>query len=249
MRLMQPEPAAALLGLRAMKTIALTPGPIGPAQRAMMEAAQKVILRIDADIDALPTVTPAELAAGFPDPALRRQFANGMLVMAVADGVPAPETIAQVKAFGAALGVAEPVLADLRLLAEQHMLLFKLDFLRRGHIADIMKNELRNKGLFGFAKSVMRMRGLAEDPAMARRYRAWEKLPEGTLGRSLIDFYNKHGFSVPGERNGFPEAGLYHDFSHLLGGYSTEPEGESRSPRSRPATSANGRSTSPCSPC
>jgi ubiquinone biosynthesis protein Coq4 len=31
---------------------------------------------------------------------------------------------------------------------------------------------------------------------------------------------------VPGERSGFPEAGLYHDFSHLLGGYSTEPEGE-----------------------
>jgi hypothetical protein len=226
MRLMRPEPAAAVLGLRAMKTIASTPGPIGPAQRGLMEAARKVILRVNADIDALPTVTPAELAAGFPGPELCQQFTNGMLVMAVADGVPLPETIAKVEAFGAALGVAEPVLADLRLLAEQHMLLFKLDFLRRGHIADIMKNELRNRGLFGFAKSVLRMRGLSEDPALARRYRAWEKLPEGTLGRGLIDFYNKHGFSVPGERNGFPEAGLYHDFSHLLGGYSTEPEGE-----------------------
>ena len=42
------------------------------------------------------------------------------------------------------------------------------------------------------------MRGVMEDPALARRYRAWEKLPEGTLGRELIDFYDKHGFSVPG---------------------------------------------------
>jgi len=209
-----------------MKTIASAAGPIGPAQRGLMEAAKKVILRVDADIDTLPPVTPAELAAGFPGSELRQQFANGMLVMAVADGVPAPETIAKVEAFGAALGIASPVLADLRLLAEQHMLLFKLDFLRRGHIADIMKNELRNRGLFGFAKSVLGMRGLTEDPALAARYRAWEKLPEGTLGRALIDFYNQHGFSVPGERNGFPEAGLYHDFSHLLGGYSTEPEGE-----------------------
>ncbi len=66
MRLMHPDPAAALLGLRAMKTIASAPGPIGPAQRGLMEAAKKVILRIDADIDALPPVTPAELAAGFP---------------------------------------------------------------------------------------------------------------------------------------------------------------------------------------
>ncbi|MEA2816677.1 MAG: hypothetical protein QOI93_4378, partial [Rhodospirillaceae bacterium] len=226
MQLMHPEPAAALLGLRAMKTIASAAGPIGPAQRGLMEAAKKVILRVDADIDTLPPVTPAELAAGFPGAALREQFANGMLVMAVADGVPAPETLAKVEAFGAALGIASPVLADLRLLTEQHMLLFKLDFLRRGHIADLMKNELRNRGLLGFAKSVLRMRGLTEDPALAARYRAWEKLPEGTLGRGLIDFYNQHGFSVPGERNGFPEAGLYHDFSHLLGGYSTEPEGE-----------------------
>jgi hypothetical protein len=226
MRLMRPDPAAALLGLRAMKTIASAAGPIGPAQRGLMEAAQKVILHVDADIDTLPSVTPAELAAGFPGAELREQFANGMLVMAVADGVPAPETLAKVEAFGVALGIASPVLADLRLLAEQHMLLFKLDFLRRGHIADIMKNELRNRGLFGFAKSVLGMRGLTEDPALAARYRAWEKLPEGTLGRGLIDFYNKHGFSVPGERNGFPEAGLYHDFSHLLGGYSTEPDGE-----------------------
>ena len=226
MQLMQPDPAAAVLGLRAMKTIASAAGPIGPAQRGLMEAAKKIILRVDADIDTLPPVTPAELAAGFPGSELRQQFANGMLVMAVADGVPAPETLAKVEAFGAALGIASPVLADLRLLAEQHMLLFKLDFLRRGHIADIMKNELHNRGLFGFAKSVLGMRGLMEDPALAARYRAWEKLPEGTLGRGLIDFYNKHGFSVPGERNGFPEAGLYHDFSHLLGGYSTEPEGE-----------------------
>ena len=46
------------------------------------------------------------------------------------------------------------MLTDLRLLAEHHMLLFKLDFLRRGHIADIMKNELAQKGPLSFAKSV-----------------------------------------------------------------------------------------------
>ena len=163
MQLMHPEPAAALLGLRAMKTIASAAGPIGPAQRGLMEAAKKIILRVDADIDTLPPVTPAELAAGFPGSELRQQFANGMLVMAVADGVPAPETLAKVEAFGAALGITSPVLADLRLLAERHMLLFKLDFLRRGHIADIMKNELHNRGLLGFAKSVLGMRGLMEE--------------------------------------------------------------------------------------
>jgi hypothetical protein len=226
MHLMRPEPAAALLGLRAMKTIASASGKIGPAQRALMQAAQKVILGIEADIDSLPAITPAGLAAGFPGAELRHQFVNGMIVTAIADGVPSRESLATVEAFSQALGIAEPVLADLRLLSERHMTIAKLDFLRRSHIKDIMQDELEQKGPLGFAKSVLRMRGVSEDKELAARYRAWEKLPEGTLGRGLIDFYNQHGFSVPGERNGFPEAGLYHDFTHLLGGYSTEPEGE-----------------------
>lgn len=227
MDFLKPDRAAALLGLRTLKTIASTPAPIGPAQRATMQAAQKMILHIEADIDALPAITPAELAAGFPaSEPLRRQLTNGMMVMALADGPPQPETIALVTAFTRALGISEAALADLRLIAEGHMLVAKLDFLRRGHIADIFKDQLALRGPLGLAKSVLSMRGVIEEPDLAARYRAWEKLPEGTLGRELIDFYNKHGFAVPGEPGGFPEAGLYHDFCHLLGGYSTEPEGE-----------------------
>src|SRR5215475_8003051 len=115
MRLMRPDPAAALLGLRAMKTIATASGAtasgeIGPAQRGLMQAAQKVILGIEADIDALPTVTPAELALGFPGVELRQQFVNGMMVMAVADGPPSPEAVAKVNAYAKALDIPDPVL-------------------------------------------------------------------------------------------------------------------------------------------
>jgi hypothetical protein len=226
MRLIQPDPAAALLGLRAMKTVVSAGGAIKPAERAMMDAAQKLILRTNHDIDALPPIAAAELAKGFPGAELRQQFVNGMMVTALADGVPSRETVARIEEFAGALSIAAPELTDIRLLAEGHMLLAKLDFLRRGHIKDIFKNQLEQKGPLGLAKSVLTMRGVMEDKALSARYRAWEKLPEGTLGRSLVDFYNKNGFAVPGERGGFPEAGLYHDFCHLLGGYSTEPEGE-----------------------
>jgi hypothetical protein len=226
MRLLQPDPAAALLGLRAMKTMAGAAGAIGPSQRALIEAARRVVLRIDADIDALAPIGPEELAAGFPSPELRRQFVNGMLVVALADGVPARETVAQVETFAKALQVSTPELRDLRLLAENHMLVFKLDVLRRSQVGDIMKNQLEQKGPLGLAKSVLVLRGVMEDKALAARYRAWEKLPADTLGHSLVAFYAKNGFSLPGERGGFPEAGLYHDFSHVLGGYGTDPEGE-----------------------
>lgn len=226
MRLLHPDLATALLGLRAMKTMASASGPIGPAQRALMAAVQKVILRTDADIDALPPITPSELAAGFPASDLREQFVNGMLVVALADGVPSREMVAKVEEFAGALGVETPAVTDLRRLAEHQMLIFKLDFLRRSQVADIMKNQLEQKGPLSLAKSVLTMRGLMEDPALAARYRAWEKLPDDTLGHSLITFYRKNGFSLPGERKGFPEAGLYHDLCHVLGGYDTDPEGE-----------------------
>ena len=114
MRLMQPEPAAALLGLRAMKTVASVAGGPAKSQLALMEAARRVLLRIDADISALPPVTPAELAAGFPSVDLRHQFVNGLLVLALAEGVPSRETVAKIEEFAEALGIATPELANLR---------------------------------------------------------------------------------------------------------------------------------------
>lgn len=226
MRLLQPDPAAALLGLRAMKTVASAGEPMSAVRRTLLDAARRVILRIDADIDALQPILPSEFAAGFPEGPLREQFTNGMMVVALADGVPSREMVAKIEAFAKAIGVSTPALTDIRLLAEQHMTLFKLDFLRRSQIADIMKNQLEQKGPLGLAKAVLTMRGVMEDPALAARYRAWNDLPEGTLGRSLVEFYAKNGFSLPGERKGFPEAGLYHDLCHVLGGYGTDPEGE-----------------------
>jgi hypothetical protein len=226
MRLLQPDPATALLGLRAMKSVATAAGAIGPSQRALMEAACRIILHIQADIDGLPGVEPVELATGFPLPELRQQLINGMLVVALADGPPSTATVARIESFANALGVSTVHVTDLRRLAEHHMLVFKLDFLRRSQVADIMKNQLEQTGPLGLAKAVLGMRGLIEDTALAARYRAWANLPEGTLGRAAWDFYKKNGFGMPGERHGFPEAGLYHDLSHVLGGYDTDPEGE-----------------------
>jgi hypothetical protein len=191
-----------------------------------MEAAKQIILRLDVDIDALQPITPAELAAGFTAPELRQQFINGALIISLAHGVPSRETVAKMAAFAEALGVDTPALTDLRRLAEHHMLVFKVDFLRRSQIAGIMKNQLEQKGPLGLMKSVLTLRGLVEEPALAARYRAWGKLPADTLGHQLIAFYDKNGFSLPGERGGFPEAGLWHDLCHVLGDYGTDPEGE-----------------------
>ena len=37
---------------------------------------------------------------------------------------------------------------------------------------------------------------------------------------------NARHAAVPGEKHGFPEAGIYHDFAHVLSGCPTTSEGE-----------------------
>jgi hypothetical protein len=226
MQLLHPSPDQALLGLRAMTMVARGGGELSLAARNLLTAAQRHVLRTDHDVDALPPITPDDLAAGFPDPALRAQFVGGMLVMSLTDGPPSPARMQLVQAFADALGVRSAALHDLQLLTQRRILLFRLDFLRRGHIADIFKQQYENTGLLGSIKAVLGLRGLLADDELAARYQALERLPAGSLGRTMFDHYRSKGFAFPGERHGFPEAGVYHDLAHILAGYDTDPIGE-----------------------
>lgn len=226
MQLLHPSPAVGLLGLRAMKMVAGAPGQLAAPARNLLDAAQRVILRTEHAIDELAPISPEELAAGLTEPGLREQLVHGMLVMSLTSGVPPERQIAVVERFAAALGVASPFLRDLQRLAQRQMLVFRLDFLRRGHIADMLRQQYEDSGLLGTIKAVLGLRGIYEDPALAEPYHALAELPAGTLGRAVWEHYRGHGFAFPGERFGFPEAGVYHDMAHILGGYGTDPQGE-----------------------
>ena len=60
-----------------------------------------------------------------------------------------------------------------------------------------------------------------ENPGLAARYQALEKLPRGTLGREYVEFVRTSKFALPGEPNAAPEVVLFHDCLHVLGGYDT----------------------------
>lgn len=228
MNLVTPPPEVALLGLRAMKMIAASgPHGFGAAARNLLMAAQKNLLKVDADLDSLAPITPDALAAGFPPGPLRVQFAQGMLMVSLVDGEPTPAQMKLVENFVGALGIDLPALGVIRRLADHHMLLFRLDFMRRGHIADAMKEQFRHHGgIAGVVRGILGMRGFIENNEVAERYRALGQLPEGTLGRAFYTHYRENGFPLPGEKGGFPEAGVYHDFAHVLGGYGTTPAEE-----------------------
>ena len=131
MRLLRPGPAQAEAGLRAMRQLAMARGAFGAASRALIDAAQRQVLHTDFNVDSLPPITAEELAAAFGNPALARQFVQGMTVVSLADGPPTEAQGRLIASYARALGVDEPAVRVMRELANHHTVLFRLDFMRR----------------------------------------------------------------------------------------------------------------------
>jgi hypothetical protein len=227
MPLIQPTAEEAAAGIRAMTMVARAPGKMAEPARRLINAAQKLLLHTDYDIDALEPIVPEALAEAVVRPELRTQLVNGMVVLSLAAGAPPPQQVELVRSFAAALDIASPALRLIRHLANHDLLLYKLCMMRNSHMRDVFKDQLHyHGGVTGLIKNVMTLTGVMEDAKLAARYRALEQLPDGTVGKRFWQHYHDNGFGFPGEKGGFPEAGVYHDFTHVLAGYNTTGEGE-----------------------
>lgn len=227
MKLIHPSPEEGLYCLRAMRSVVADKGSIPQASRALMTVAQKILMSLDVDLDTLQPITPEEVARGIKTPGLDEQLVQAMIVNLLADGEPSPVAFERLQTFATALGISIPALRTVRLLIEKNMLLFRLDFLRRSHIADMVKDAYKHHGgVRGVAEALLGLRGMREDKALAARFVALGGLPEDTLGHAYFEHCRRHGFAFPGERNGFPLTGAYHDIVHVLSGYGTAPEEE-----------------------
>ena len=226
MKLIRPTPDEGAAGLRAMTTVARSRGEVAAPTRRLIEAAQNVLLGSSESLDGLAPITPEELAAAIERPEIREQLVSGMVIASLSSGEPPPEQAQTVRDFANALHVNGPQISAIEKIANHDVLFFKLCVLRNGHMPDMIKSEYREHGVLGVVKALAGLRGLHEDLEVAAVYRAWEKLPPDSLGAHLFRHYRNNGFALPGEKGGFPEAGLYHDFSHVLAGYDTTPQGE-----------------------
>ena len=61
---------------------------------------------------------------------------------------------------------------------------------------------------------------------LAAKWRAFADLPEGSLGRSVHDFYQARGFRFPGEEGSAPPLLAQHDFVHIIADYASNVESE-----------------------
>lgn len=211
------------IAARALKGIAAAGGAPSPADDQLLALIGE-LHGTALDVAALDPVSPAAVADVIVDPHHRKRLVQLALVTAMASGEVTPEKEAAVRALAAALHIPEPGIDVLHDLAEGSRLFVRLDLLRR-LMPRFVSAAYDEEGLAGVRK-MFTMVILDEDRDLARRYHRLGLLPEGTFGRVFWEHMTTRGFGFPGERGGFPERMVFHDFGHVLAGYDTDPEGE-----------------------
>lgn len=223
----RPSPEQVRVGLGALKTLALCDSlELEPTERAMLQAIQRAFGTND-DVDGIEPLGPAEVARRIGDPALRHQIVNALIVVSLIDGEAVKEEVELVDAFAFALGVEEKAVENLRQLVQKETMSLRFDLMRRFWAIDKLRERIKGGGGVGAAVDFVRAAaGRYEDPELAARFRAWRALPDGTLGREYVRFVDDNGWPLPGEKGAASDIIVYHDLTHVLAGYGTDPSGE-----------------------
>ncbi len=222
-----PESAPHVMGALTMVARAASGG-LGRPQQAFLDAVQRSILGTTLDIQALPSITPVELANHIDDSGQALQLVRMMVVTCLANGLPTARQISLSNEFATALNVDEPAIGVISHLAKGRIWRFRLAFMRRSHLRYYFRNTYRISGrVLDVVKAVLIFRGvLKEDSRLVARYRALGQLPEERLGHVFFRHLIDAPLPFPGEHGGFPEGAIFHDFAHVLAGFNTTPEGE-----------------------
>ena len=131
-----------------------------------------------------------------------------------------------VEQYAHGLGVSLTLLRDARKLAQGHFAWMYLDLQRHSWYEEETIKESVRGCWEELIRSKLAYTGVVADRVIAEKWSALRKCPEGSWGKAVADFYDRHGFPFPGERFGIYELGARHDWVHVLAGYETTPEGE-----------------------
>jgi hypothetical protein len=210
--------------LAAMRAVALADqdGDLTDVEAGLIEGARDHIFGSSEALDALPAVSPRELAATITDPGHRATAVQLLVLVPYADTrVDAPE-VACVDAYAEALGTATDTLRDLHRVRDGHIKRLMLDYGRRA------MHKFSESSPYGPLRSALRFARQHNlgDKHLRERWAVLAEYPAGTLGRTFHDFYRARGFPLPGERHGTGELLVNHDCTHILSGHNTDGPGE-----------------------
>lgn len=186
-----------------------------PEQRSLLASVVSIAWsRPDLSIDEMAPLTPAEAAAAIPTRSARRRVGE---IAAALELCRHPLTDAQValtESLAAAIGHSGPDIGLARALVHQHAALALAD-LRR--FEDDVRPAWSERTL---VREYLDATPEADAELLAR-LRSFADLPDGSLGRAYLTFYEEHGIRLPGDDATTPAFFVGHDMNHVIAGYGT----------------------------
>jgi ubiquinone biosynthesis protein Coq4 len=192
----------------------------------LINGIQHHILHADINIEGLDSITPADFASAFEDEKHAEQAMQMLIITPYSETEANKQKVALVDNFADALGVHPETQTLLHEARDRHVLAMEFCIYRKLAPGMLKGDKVIDK--FKFLKNALVAPKYDYDLAM--KHERLGLLPEGTLGRSIFEFYRTRGFTFPGEgHHGINEDFiLIHDISHIIGGFNTTPEGEIR---------------------
>jgi hypothetical protein len=210
---------------RGMVSAMAPPAGITGLQRALVDAIVHEMTGYQVPPDLEP-ISPHEYAEGLArrEESFRTRMVQMMLLGALVLRPLPPVVADQIQAFACELGVDERMLDIAREFAAGTLGLAALDFDRNGYTAEWLPEH--QDALHTTTPLAEAWEQSCHDADLAARWCALERLPEGTLGRRVADFYRARGFIYPGLPGSAPPLLAQHDWVHVLADYGTKVESE-----------------------
>lgn len=173
------------------------------------------------DVDTLPESTPDSFARVFTDETKLKQALQILIIMPYLSGKLHEDDVKRVDEYAQTTKLSPGSLQDLNNLANGRIKKALIYYTRRA-VSEFLPGTPVQK-----LKSIIReIHSLAGDKKRSDVYEQLESLEEGTLGKTLHNFYVNRGFKFPGQKGNLGESAVKHDCVHILSGTNTDYAGE-----------------------
>lgn len=175
--------------------------------------------RPDLALDALEPLGPADTARLVTGAAQRRRLREFAVLLEVCRHPIDDAQVTLTDSYATAIGESGPGLELVRDLVRRGMTQAMAD---RDRLSERHRAQWSEPGLVADYLTVLD----APDPELGDRLHAMHDLPEGTLGREFVEFYDRNGFVLPGHDVNSPAFFVGHDMNHIIAGYGTSGQAE-----------------------
>jgi hypothetical protein len=220
------DPIEVELVARGIATAVAPAGGITDVQAALLEAIASALTGHGVDYHHLEPLSPDELAGVLAarDMEYRRRIVHHMVLgELVLRPLPA-DVAARVARYADALGIDDKFVRVARRYAQGAYGLAWVDLRRSGFVERVKDVDSRQLG--GTVHVTDPFVSPGPDPELERHWMAFRDLPDGTLGRSVVEMYDQRGFALPGSASGASAYLAQHDFVHVISDFGTNLKGE-----------------------